>query len=70
MGTIDEEFLVGTHSIIGGTPAYGKVLADPYGNHFYFKNRIMDVTDEIGAKGQRFAEGIEGGPMTEDFPTA
>lgn len=56
VGTFDEQFLVGDKN-------YGKVLANPEGDHFYLKSEIRGVTEEISRLGARFWEGSEDGPL-------
>ncbi|KAJ7272983.1 Mss4-like protein [Mycena rebaudengoi] len=63
VGSFDEEFLVGERDGDGmGLGAYGVALANPEGDHFYVKNEIKGVTDEVSAKGTRFRTVTKDGP--------
>jgi len=66
VGTIDEEFLVGERdSEDRPKGAFGLALANPESDHFYIRNEIPGVTDEIAAAGTKFWKGSKEGTMTK-----
>ena len=64
VGTIDEEFLVGERDEEDKPKgAYGMVLANPAGDHFYIRNEVLGITDRVASTGTKFWEGSKEGPM-------
>jgi hypothetical protein len=66
IGTFDEKFLVGERNAEGkAMGAFGVALANPEGEHFYVRNEIKGVTDEIFLSGTKFWKGSKEGSMTQ-----